>query len=134
MSCVIFEEIARALEALDKSRLNPGQDLDHYLDDYIAGASTPLLADDAIDAIIQVCEEVGFPMAHDKTVWATTVIKFLGLIIDTTKRMVFIPDHKKVRLESKIQYILNLDGTVCPYSGYCALGPANGRKAGGGQL
>ncbi len=105
-SCKIFEEFACAIEALASAHLGRDQDIDHYLDDFIGSARTALRADDALEAVITVYESLSIPIAHDKTMWGTTPIKFLGLMIDMIKQTVLIPPHKITSLKAKINYIL----------------------------
>ncbi len=105
-SCKIFEEFSKAIEAIAAALLRPDQDIDHYLDDFISSARSSLVADDALQFVISVCAYLGVPIAMDKTIWSTTRIKFLGLIIDTIKQMVFIPPYKIEALKGKISFIV----------------------------
>ena len=103
-SCKIFEQVATALEAIARARLM-NQSLDHYLDDFIGCSSGRNPTNHAINTLIQVCESVGMPIARDKTVWATQVIKFLGLLLDTLQQRIFIPDHKVQSLRRKLLHV-----------------------------
>ena len=44
-----------------------------------------------------ICEYIGVPISQEKTVWPTTTIEFLGVILDGEKRLIRIPKDKKDR-------------------------------------
>ena len=81
-SCAIFEEIARALEALVKERLT-SQSVNHYLDDYIGCDQTIPLTNQVVHTLVDVAMHLGIPIAWETMVWATTCLQFLGLDVDT---------------------------------------------------
>jgi hypothetical protein len=62
--------------------------LDHYLDD-------------------SFLPELGVPLADNKTVGPTTLLTFVGLLIDTVNKIVKIPVDKVERLKFGINLILN---------------------------
>lgn len=43
---------------------------------------------------MNVCDELGVPIAENKTVGPSNIITFLGFIIDTVLMMVRIPEEK----------------------------------------
>ncbi len=106
-SCAIFESISTAIEAVVTYYLRDTQFLNHYLDDFIGSSGESILTDDIVDMVIRVCTEVGLPIAHDKTFWASRILKFLGLLVDTVQQMVFIPDHKVRALKEKLELVLH---------------------------
>ena len=54
-----------------------------------------------------MCSEIGFPVSIDKTVWATNRMTFLGLLIDTIRRIVLIPIDKIDKAKVRISDVLN---------------------------
>ena len=76
--------------------------LDHYLDDFIlAGQHDTDDCQKLIETFTLVCNELGVPIAENKSVGPTTVIIFLGLEIDTANMVIRIP-------LTKIQELLDL--------------------------
>jgi hypothetical protein len=60
--------------------------LDHYLDDFIfAGANGSGNCALLMDVFKNICQELGVPLADNKTVGPTTLLTFLGLLIDTVE-------------------------------------------------
>lgn len=47
------------------------------------------------------CDRLNVPIANGKTVGQTTVLKYLGLTIDTVNMLVKIPDDKILELKGK---------------------------------
>ena len=64
------------------------------------------LCDHQIKIFMQICEEIKLPVNLDKTHWNTTRIVFLGLLIDTVRQMIFLPQEKIVKGHQMVQEIL----------------------------
>lgn len=104
-SCRIFEELARAIQALVRARL-PQSPLHHYLDDFIGGGKTPAQANQVIQSVIGVCGLIGIPISSDKTYWASVIMRFLGLDIDLGHQTIRVPPHKVQSLRGKLTHIM----------------------------
>ena len=55
----------------------------------------------------ELTEQIGVPLADNKTVGPTTVIKKLGFVIDTVLMMIRIPQEKIDKLKLLLQPILH---------------------------
>jgi len=64
------------------------------------------------NAFVEVCGELGVPIADDKTVRPTTILTFLGFLIDTQLMMVIIPQDKLSKLQSSLRSMLSLTGLL----------------------
>ena len=47
-----------------------------------------------LDTFLHICNEIGLPMAADKTVGPTTCLTFLGIELDTVSEVARLPDEK----------------------------------------
>ena len=92
ISCAIFKQIGTLLQWLAKQKA--GYDIVCYLDDFFTAHQVQFICDQIMSAVHQSCEEVGVPMAPEKRVWATQIIEFLGLTLDTLLMIVHIPQDK----------------------------------------
>ena len=45
---------------------------------------------DFVNQFLQICEEINFPVALEKTFWATQIIIFLGMILNTITQTILI--------------------------------------------
>ena len=105
ISCTIFQVISDAISHLVSFRTRKRNI--NYLDDYFFAALKKLVCDWQVDTFIQVCEEISFPVALEKTFWGTTVIVFLGLLLDSERQVVCIPVEKIQKTLEMIAFFLN---------------------------
>ena len=59
-----------------------------------------------METVIGLCNELGVPLAKNKTVGPTNILPFLGYIIDTELMMVLIPFEKIEKLSRLLQLLL----------------------------
>lgn len=75
----------------------------HYLDDFLVlGPPGQASCVELLSATLELCQELGFPVAEEKTEGPTTFITFLGIEIDTLRQQVRLQEEKLARLTSTI--------------------------------
>ena len=79
----------------------------NYLDDYLFVVLLQRLCNTQLDAFLHICNQIGLPISIDKTVRATTLLTFLGFLIDTINQVVLIPAEKITRAINMITFILD---------------------------
>ena len=79
----------------------------NYLDDFLFAAMMQALGDQQVEIFLELCNEINFPVSIEKTFWSTTVLSFLGLLIDTVKKIIAIPTEKVTRAKELILEIVN---------------------------
>ena len=105
ISCAIFQEFSNSVAFIIKYRTK--KPLVNYLDDYFFAALKKLLCDSQVKTFLKICEFIKFPVSLEKTVWGTTILTFLGLMIDTINQLICIPMDKLERALDMIEYFLN---------------------------
>ena len=60
-----------------------------------------------VKIFLQICKEVNFPVNLEKTFWASTILTFLGFLINTEDQVVSIPKEKVTRALNMINAVLN---------------------------
>ena len=105
ISCRHFQEFSNAVSHIvtyftRKDNIN-------YLDDYFFADIFKNLCNNQVSKFLWICDMINFPVALEKTVYGTTQISFLGLLIDTWLQKILIPVEKVVRALEMIDYILN---------------------------
>ena len=101
ISCALFQEVSNALAyitAVKTGKLNV-----NYLDDFFFAALYKLWCDTQMKVFIGICDQIRFPVSDDKTVWGTSRITFLGLLIDTILQIVGIPLEKIDKLKGLLE-------------------------------
>ncbi len=104
-SCAIFEEISSAVEWIAREKLSiPGTH--HLLDDFLLAApsqeSHPVKY---LDRFLEMCDQIGLPMAPDKTEGPSTCLSFAGIELDTCVLEARLPQEK---LDKCRQYIASI--------------------------
>ena len=97
ISCSQFQKFSDCLKHIVEYKTGRPGAVTNYLDDFLFIAPTQSTCNYMVSTFLQVCEEVGVPVSHEKTVLACDKLQFLGLILDGRRFMLTIPDDKKVR-------------------------------------
>ena len=89
--------------------LSGQKSIDHYLDDLIfMGTEDTNNCELLMSTFQSICEELGVPIASNKTVGPTLLLPFLGYMIDTVELMILIPLEKNDKLKNLLQPLLCL--------------------------
>lgn len=104
ISCALFTRVSNAIAHIvmvrNQKRLNP------YLDDFLFCNSSVQSCNSNLQGFLQVCSMISFPVSSDKTVYATQLIEFLGMLLDAVRRLLLIPVEKRDRALTQIDRIL----------------------------
>lgn len=106
ISCALFETFSTFLEWVirDVTRTN---NIAHYLDDFILAAHNAKQCAKHLDSSLQIMQQLGVPIAPQKTVQPTTCLTFLGLVIDTAKGQIQLPQDKVAQLVNQLSQIVS---------------------------
>ena len=106
ISCAIFEDIATLVHWIFEQRTSIH--FVHYLDDYLWVHKHFIVCLKAGQAVREVAQEVGLPLAEDKFFGPSQVLEFLGLTIDSIRMVVAIPQDKAASILQEIQEVMGL--------------------------
>ena len=95
ISCSHFQRVSNALKHI--VQVKTGHPLTNYLDDFLFFALTVARCNYLLNRFLEICQQLGFPIAEDKTEWATQVIIFLGILLDGKHFVLSIPLEKRER-------------------------------------
>ena len=105
ISCAIFQAFSDALAHI--MRFKTQSDNINYLDDFFFAALCNAACNCLVQQFLDMCQYINLPVSKEKTEWASTIIVFLGLLIDTKRKIVGIPVEKVVRAKRMIHKMLN---------------------------
>ena len=105
ISCSHFQRFSNAVSHIVKHITK--DDNVNYLDDFLFVAMFAKFCNLNIQTFLDVCTSINFPVALDKTFWATTVLTFLGLLIDTENQIISIPVEKINKASDTLNGILS---------------------------
>ena len=104
ISCSHFQKVSDAIAYLVCHRAKC--DILNYLDNFLVVALLASICNNNLQAFMDVCADINFPVNEDKTFWATTCIVFLGLLIDTVAGTVSVPTEKLLKATNLITTML----------------------------
>ena len=104
-SCKIFESFSSALEWIARVKLNIAGIL-HLLDDFLIVSRSLSPCENNLRAFLQTCDDIGVPMAPEKTVGPSFVLSFAGIELDTIKMEARLPEDKLTKCRSLIREFL----------------------------
>ena len=85
------------------------QDFPHYLDDFFSWVPpSSSVAAEALRVTIPFCSELGLSAALDKVAGPSTFITFLGIMIDSLKQEIRLPEAKLAQLLSTLRLCGNV--------------------------
>lgn len=106
-SCKIFEEFSTALEWIAINKLGiPG--MVHILDDFLILESSKTMAVSKFKTFISLCEDIGVPLANDKTQLPSQVMDFVGITLDIPKQEARLPEDKLVKCKDLLEKFLKM--------------------------
>lgn len=92
-SCKIFESFSSALEWIGRHKLGiPG--ILHILDDFLIIERDRAACSNSLSNFLRTCDELGVPMAPEKTVGPSTTLSFAGIELDTCEMEARLPQEK----------------------------------------
>ena len=92
-ACAIFESFSTALEWIATSKLGATA-IVHVIDDFLFIAHSRANCGQDLQAFVNLCLELGVPLAPGKTVAPTRVITFLDITLDTVLMEARLPEDK----------------------------------------
>ena len=81
--------------------------INNYLDDFLFVAATLLLCNFMIQEFLDMCQELGIPIALDKTEWAQIQIIFLDILLDCQSMSLVILEEKRTKAIAMLTDMLN---------------------------
>ena len=105
ISCAHFQMFSDAIAFIMLKKT--GKEVVNYLDDFLFIALLHWLCDRNLQAFLDLCDKIGFPISMEKMQWSNTVIVFLGMLIDTVWQTVSIPRDKVLNATTLIEQMLS---------------------------
>ena len=104
ISCAHFQTFSNAISYIMEHRTK--KENVNYLDDFLFIALLAHFCNYQIEVFLDICNQINFPVTMDKTCWASTVITFLGMLLDTERQTISIPAGKIEKALQQIETIL----------------------------
>ncbi|XP_077773920.1 uncharacterized protein LOC144325210 [Podarcis muralis] len=109
IACAAFESFSTFLEWAIKQKTGLGG-VTHYLDDFLlASDSDSGNCSVLLHAFAELTQELGVPLAADKTEGPATQLTYLGILLDTVSQTSSLPKDKLVALKTVIEELIPLE-------------------------
>ena len=92
-SPAIFNRLSEFIKWLLITK-GPSRDWIHYMDDFFVVCRSKTECEKAMKYMTQLCEDLGVPLAENKTEGPSQILTFLGVGIDGIKQTLFVPASK----------------------------------------
>ena len=113
ISCAHFQSFSDALKHIAEWKIGMSlfmvipPRLTNYLDDFLFMALTRLACNGMISQFLELCKGIGCPISMDKTEWVTTLIVFLGILLNGKQFTLSIPMEKRIKAINLIQQAID---------------------------
>ena len=97
ISCSHFQRFSNGLKAIVEYKANKILKtlVTNYLDDFLFIYITSDGCNKITIIFLEVCKDINFPVAEDKTEWASTMVVFLGMLLNGRTFTLSIPMEKR---------------------------------------
>ena len=107
ISCSHFQRFSNALKHIYQYKIGVGKTVTNYLDDFLFIAKLLRLCNQYVNTFLEVCSQIGVPIAENKTEWASLRIVFLGMLLDGSRWLISVPAEKVNKAVNMLQSIIS---------------------------
>ena len=107
ISCAHFQCFSNALAHIHQFKTDTKKSLTNYLDDFLFLAATLARCNYLMRRFLEICKTINFPVSEDKTVWATGLLVFPGILLDGKNFRLCLPEDKRIKALNLLQNLLN---------------------------
>lgn len=106
-SCYLYMKVSNALAHLFRYRTRRTKgDINNFLDDFHTCKKDEVGCNRYLKIFIDICNAIGLPLSEEKIQWATQVMVFLGLLINTILQTVSLPVEKLERAKAELDVLI----------------------------
>ena len=80
--------------------------MSNYLDDFLFAVLTRLICNHMVQAFLDICKEINCPVSDEKTMWATEIIVFLGILLDGQYKLLALSEEKCRKAKNMLQWLI----------------------------
>ena len=106
-SCNHFQLFSDSLKHLIEHVLDREFCVTNYLDDYMFIHVEQELCNNMVRRFLELCQDIGCPVSLEKTVWASTRMIFLGIMLDGCAETLCVPEDKRLKALNLIRYAVD---------------------------
>ena len=104
-SCYLFQEFSDAIHHIVEFKTGKAFQITNYLD-FLFVETSKAACDNRVRQFLSLCAYIGFTVSKEKTEWGTQIIVFLGILLNSERLILAIPQEKRNKA-------LHLISTAC---------------------
>ena len=113
ISCSHFQRVSNGLRHIVEFKAGIPKSITNYLDDFLYIAFALRTCNFLTKTFMDVCFQLGIPVAAEKTVWGTRIIVFLGILLDGQFFRLSIPEEKRIKATNQLnKFVTRRKATV----------------------
>ena len=98
ISCSHYQRFSNALRHIIEFRVGgPDRRLTNYLKDFLFIALMRMVCNAMIQNFLFLCQQLNIPVVIEKTEWGSTLVTFLGILLNGRSLTLFIPLEKRTK-------------------------------------
>ena len=106
ISCSLFQMVSDALKHVVEWAIGETCVVTNYLDDFLFIGISRNQCNHRVRTFLAICEQINFPVALDKTEFATTSLTFLGIGLNGDSRTLSVPEDKRLKALNLIRWFM----------------------------
>ena len=106
ISCKRFQDFSDCLHHILEFAMDKKFRTTNYLDDYFFIEETEQLSNQMVRNFLRLCQDIGCPVALEKTEWASQTIVFLGILLNGKTYTLSIPEEKKYKALKLLNWVI----------------------------
>ena len=95
ISCSHFQRLSNGLKHVLETMTGRYHQVTNYLDDFLFIEMTKERCNAMVREFLNICSEISFPVATEKTEWAAARVVFLGILLDGETHTLSVPESKR---------------------------------------
>ena len=96
-SCALFQSFSDVLHHIIEKFAGKEFTVTNYLDDLLFISKDEQECNALVRLFIRICENLGCPVSEEKTVYATQDLTFLGILLDSNRFLLLVPEDKRCK-------------------------------------
>ena len=106
ISCSRYQLFSDSLKHIIEHITQRHYTVTNYLDDFLFIGTEEAEANRMVRSFINLCDFIGVPVSLDKTEWASTLMIFLGLLLNGVTYTISIPIEKKIKAMNLVDFAM----------------------------
>ena len=107
ISCALFSKVSDSLKHLIEFISGRRHIVTNYLDDFLFIAENRRIGNELVRKFLDMCNYIQFPVALEKTEWASSQMIFLGILLNGETMTLGIPVEKRDKAKVMIAHFID---------------------------